>query len=438
MSRVFNGSAGSDEFITLAAGALLDGGPITVLTYWRPSVGEANQFAGLVAGRASGSNQWTVLCDSGQYFHENDFTGTSGVAADAWQIVGYSKAAGTASPRWHLWDGSWNHVDSPSSVGDGSAVDSVLIGAYGVGSGRLDGLWVCAAVWNSVLSDGAIEAACSPTALQAWFDASPDALWAGNQASTSDPVEDLTGSGADQTASLNPGVGGADPPVWSYTISSGTDLVVASAVHAQAADTPTLTQTYTVVAAGATHGQTAGQPDLTQTHAVAAVDATQAQVAGEPGLTQAHEITAAGTLHAQTADEPALTQTHQLAALDATHTQTAGQASLTVASTLAPDDAAHGQAASSPTATQQHVLTVAAAVHAQTVEAAALAQLHQLVASGALHGQTAGAATVIEPTDVTAALTAATAVRSTTASVATRSTTASVSTRSTTAEVSVR
>lgn len=231
MSRIFNGSAGLDEFITLAPGALLDGGPITVLLYWQPSSGEENQFAGLMVGtRTAGSNAWSVICDSGNYFHENDFTGVSGVTPNAWQIIGYSKTSGNVAPRWHHWNGSWNHVNSASTVGNMTDINSVLIGAYAVGSGRLDGLWVCAAVWNSALSDPSVETAASPTALQDWFDASPDALWAGNQASTSDPVLDLTGNGADETATNNPGVSGADPPGWSYTISTGTDVTVLDSV----------------------------------------------------------------------------------------------------------------------------------------------------------------------------------------------------------------
>src|SRR5690606_14553713 len=57
------------------------------------------------------------------------------------------------------------------------------------------------------------EAAGLEESLQAWFDAEPDALWAFNQESVTDPVNDLTGNGADQIArTVTAVITGEDPP----------------------------------------------------------------------------------------------------------------------------------------------------------------------------------------------------------------------------------
>lgn len=264
MSRFFDGAAGIDEYITLAPGTLQNGGPITVMWYWRPDTGEANQHGGFLSGRTGGSNQWSASCDGGNYFHESDFTGYDGVDPGEWQIIGYSKPSTNSNVRWHFYTLStlaWDHADGTAS-GDGSNIDEVLLGIYTPGTGRLRGWWVCAAVWNSVLTDQQVEDACSSIWLLVWYQGNPDALWSGDQPTTSDPVIDRTGNGADQTATLNPAVSSEEPPAWTYELDND--------IHAHIEQGLTLTQSVVVsIQSGATAAISQGL-QLSQSVATAA------------------------------------------------------------------------------------------------------------------------------------------------------------------------
>jgi hypothetical protein len=84
-------------------------------------------------------------------------------------------------------------------------------------SEKLDGRLAVIGIWQSVLTNTQIEGLTS--ALSAWKDLGPTALWAFNQASTTTPVTDLTGGGADQTAITGTtAVTGDDPPGFDFTL----------------------------------------------------------------------------------------------------------------------------------------------------------------------------------------------------------------------------
>lgn len=377
MSRYFDGSSGLDQYITLAPGSVLtDAGPLTVLCYWQP---DATQDHGLVGGRASGSEQWAVSAFSGQYYHADDFTGGPAVVSGAWQIIGYSKPAGTSAVRWHRWDSTngWTHVDGASGD-DGTAIDDIRLGDT-FGGTRADGWWVCAAVWSSELADAAVESAASPTALQDWYDASPDALWAGNQATTSDPVVDLTGNGADETATNNPAVSATEPPGWSYTISSG------------------------VTGAGIGYGAAFGAADVSKVAPGGSVISGGGAGAAVPAKLTAETGQTAGAAYGEAAT------TKHAAAVGMGLGAGYGQVQL---STVRQTRASTLGGGIGRSAASRAVATIAAGY-------------------GAGYGGH-------RPQAVLVAARGTAAARSTTASVATRSTTASVATRSTTAEVSVR
>src|SRR5690606_30602903 len=84
------------------------------------------------------------------------------------------------------------------------------------GDEHFRGLIAVQAVWANRVpfaSNTAVQNAGLHQSLQAWFDAEPDALWAFNQESVTDLVNDLTGNGADQIARTGTAVIiGDDPP----------------------------------------------------------------------------------------------------------------------------------------------------------------------------------------------------------------------------------
>ncbi len=195
-------------------------------------------------------------------------------------------------------------------------------------------------------------------------------------------------------------------------LSSGTDLTVADATHAHAADGLTLTQLHLLAVADAAHAHLADALTLTQTHVLALADALHAHAADAVVLTADATLAVNAALHAHAADAPSLTQAHVLAVADAAHAHGTDNVALTGAGDLVVADAAHAHAADAPSLTQTHILaiadalhahgtdaidldvggtslTVAAALHAHAADGLALTQLHVLVVSAALHAHLA-------------------------------------------------
>ena len=91
------------------------------------------------------------------------------------------------------------------------------------------GLWT-----GTALTDGNFEAGTGfQASLANWFDLTPSVLWRFNQASTATPVDDLMGSGANQSAIVGTTVSADDPPGFSYALSvSGTGTADLGALNA--------------------------------------------------------------------------------------------------------------------------------------------------------------------------------------------------------------
>jgi hypothetical protein len=235
--RGFNGF---DDHIDLAMGSVPPlGGPLTVLFLVRMATNE-EQFLILVRDSDTGDAWWVNTGGDGNlYFATGGFTSTPFNSSDGWVIIGFSKATGSATVRAHkyvLSTDTWTHSNL-GSIGDsfGLTPDLVRIGNQSANSGALNGNLALAAVWDSVLSDGDIE---DLTSLGAWRAADPAGLWLFTQESTDDPVEDLTGNGADQVA-----IGGTtvvtddDPPGFDFSLEVAHTATVNDT--AMAADTPT-------------------------------------------------------------------------------------------------------------------------------------------------------------------------------------------------------
>jgi len=112
----------------------------------------------------------------------------------------------------------WVHSDDASNVSDGSGpITNILVGSAGVAGNTWRGRIAAVATWDTVLSDGQVEAACTLAASDL-FDAGPDWMVRLNQASTATPVSDDTGNGGDQTAISGTAVDADDPPGFDYSL----------------------------------------------------------------------------------------------------------------------------------------------------------------------------------------------------------------------------
>jgi hypothetical protein len=155
---------------------------------------------------------------------------TDAYAAGSWYLYVATKATGTSPVRGHLCDMAtsiWTHTDYLTLANSANTpVDHVLLGQSF--TDHLGGLYAAAAVWNTALTDGQIEGL--RPGLAAWNALSPVAMWRMNQAATSDPVIDLTGHGADQTAieATNQTISSSVPPTFSFDLASVVDGTAAS------------------------------------------------------------------------------------------------------------------------------------------------------------------------------------------------------------------
>jgi hypothetical protein len=147
-----------------------------------------------------------------------------------WYCMVLRKDTGSVIPRLSTYNynsTSWLHDAGSIAVVDVTGVDSTDIITLDTGSGSeawngrvaVQAAWTNEVHWSADASgDSAIEAAGLETALQNWVDEAPDALWPFNQASTSDPVDDIIG-GADQSSvSGTTVVTGDDPPGFSFDL----------------------------------------------------------------------------------------------------------------------------------------------------------------------------------------------------------------------------
>jgi len=168
-----------------------------------------------------------------------------------------------------------------------------------------------------------------------------------------------------------------------------TNLVIAEALHAHAADNLTLTQQHVLTVADASHAHLADNLTLTQQHTLTLADALHAHAADNVVLSVVGTLAVNDALHAHAADNLALTQTHILTLAEALHTHAADNVVLSGAGMLAVNDALHAHAADNLALTQAHTIAVADAAHAHAADNVALTQQHILAIAEALHAHTA-------------------------------------------------
>lgn len=237
MSRAFDGV---DDFIQFSTGAVaaVDGGPITLAIILKA---KNTAGAGIFAGTSVSNVVWSMELFGGTWFasYNGGVSSLYGVRDEEWVLLAFTKASGSDTPREHEYrynTDTWAHAASASAVNDGG-----VPGAGGVltvarwSTAYLEGNIAVAGIWSSVLSDGDLETLTEQ--LSAWEDLSPAVLWAFNQDDVGDPVQDLTGGGANQTAITGTTVSADEPPGFSYggaVASSGTGWAAATGTGASA------------------------------------------------------------------------------------------------------------------------------------------------------------------------------------------------------------
>ncbi len=231
--------AGSDK-ITLAIGSLgFAMGPGTIAMILRKS-DDAGTETPFIAGVSAigaryslefGSDVLVARAGSGTVLAPT----ISVLAAEGLAFVAWSKTSGTTQPRFHHFDfgtGTWTHENGVASIGNsGTPATSAFFGGTSAGANFFHGDIGIAAVWNSVLSDAAIEALVVEE--PAWPASSPIAYWPPSEFGDASTLQDTVGA-ADQTAITGTTVVAGDIPwtggVIEYTLTPATTVDEAQAL----------------------------------------------------------------------------------------------------------------------------------------------------------------------------------------------------------------
>ena len=143
---------------------------------------------------------------------------TTALTSGKWYCVGYSKATGTATARFHIYDyaaGTWVHENASATQANSSVpVTRAAFGSIQAVGSPLAGDIAMGGVWNVVLSDSQFE----PLAydLNGWFaPAQPKGLWLIDQDATTQNVIDQSGNGANQSGLTATALSTGSVPVFS-------------------------------------------------------------------------------------------------------------------------------------------------------------------------------------------------------------------------------
>lgn len=142
-----------------------------------------------------------------------------------WNIIAVSKAAGSATARFHFKDltaaTAWVHENASGAAGNPSTASSgtIRVGEYN-DVDDMDGNVAVIAGWNLALSDAqCAELSVNNRTSDFWNNSGgrPKYLYELNQPVSTDAVPDLAGNGATWSVTSSTTVDGAtDPPSWTY------------------------------------------------------------------------------------------------------------------------------------------------------------------------------------------------------------------------------
>jgi hypothetical protein len=139
--------------------------------------------------------------------------------AMGWVLVAASKAAGSATPRFHKYrydTNAWTHEDGSGAIADATlpgAGGSVFHGSADTTLSFFTGDILVNALFNRILTDAEVE--LLPFTLMHFHSLSPRGLWVFDQSLTTQSVLDWTGGGANQTAITGTALATNHPPLFS-------------------------------------------------------------------------------------------------------------------------------------------------------------------------------------------------------------------------------
>lgn len=146
---------------------------------------------------------------------------------DNWVLLAVTKVPGTNTPRFHKYVFDTNTYTAENAGGtavDGSAGSGAVIGNSG--GDVFQGDMAVVGSWDYALSDEQIKGLAH--SLQNWYASAPKGLWLLDQASTSMPVLDATGNGANQTGINGTAVSTQSQPAISYGFAPSKRVAVPS------------------------------------------------------------------------------------------------------------------------------------------------------------------------------------------------------------------
>ena len=223
MPRTFTAASSEKVDLALGAGASISGAS-TLAAIIKPASDGAVKIA-LCVGSGTNSKIILGLNAGNAVTSQHSGTGRSGTttvtAADGWALIMVTKATGTATPRFHIYEygtgAAMVHENGGGTAASAAPQTSSAIGYNRQTNANFwDGQIAVAGAWAAAFTDAQCETL--PYNLEPWFQVQPNGLWILDQASTAMLVNDRTGNGANQTAITGTTVSANAVPVWSYGV----------------------------------------------------------------------------------------------------------------------------------------------------------------------------------------------------------------------------
>lgn len=142
------------------------------------------------------------------------------LSGTSWQLIGYGKASGSATPRYHryIWDtAAWSHGPGFNPISNFPAIFSGQFGdSLAIPGQNFDGNMLIGGIWNSNLSDGVVESLI--TGKLAWETAAPVVAWRFDTMST---ISAFAGTSLESARTGTTLATGVAPAGWSDSAVAG-------------------------------------------------------------------------------------------------------------------------------------------------------------------------------------------------------------------------
>lgn len=135
---------------------------------------------------------------------------------EVWCVFAGTKVSGVAPAQLHVYrldTKTWQHATGVGEINNPTeSAEEIRLGQWGT-SEQFEGLYAASAMYDKVLTQAEIEELATAPSLEAWLSKGPVGMWMFNQSSTAEPVQDITGKGANQTELLGTTVENVEPPI---------------------------------------------------------------------------------------------------------------------------------------------------------------------------------------------------------------------------------